>query len=101
LGFPEGAIAFDPGGGVFHGLGRKAAVVDAALNLALQQAGEFENAKVFGDGGKRDVEGSGQLGDGGFAEREAGQDGAAGGVGESAEGGVQRGLGGGMINHMV
>jgi hypothetical protein len=53
---------------------------------------------VFGDGGERDVKRFGELGDRRFPESEAGEDGAAGGVGESAKGGVEVGR---IVNHVV
>ena len=95
LGFPEDAVGFDPRGGILHGLGSEAAAVDAAVDFALEQAGGFENAQVLGDGRKGDVEGCGKFGDGGFALGQAGQDGAAGGIGERAESGVEQACAGG------
>jgi hypothetical protein len=58
---------------------------------------------MLGDGGKGNGKGRGELGNGGWALRQASQDGAAGGIGKSAEGGVERGAGGGrtIVNHMV
>ncbi len=77
--------------------------MDAAGDAAFEEAGGFQDAQVFGDGGERHVEGSGQGGHRGFALREAGQDGAAGGVGEGGEGGVEGGAGSGgvIVNHSV
>jgi len=92
---------FDPGGGGFHGLGVEAAAVDAAIDFAAEQAGGFQDAEMFGDGGEGHVEGCGEGVDGGFALGEASEDGAACGVGESAEGGVEAGGGGGIVNHTV
>ena len=76
--------------------------MDAAVDFALEQAGGFEDAEVLGDGGKGKGEGLGKFGNGGLALREAGEDGAAGGVGEGGEGGVE-GSGGrcGIVNHTV
>jgi hypothetical protein len=73
--------------------------VDAAIDFALEEAGGFENAKMLGDGGERKGERLGELGDGGFTLREAGENGAAGGVGEGGESGVERGSG--IVNHTV
>ena len=73
--------------------------MDAAIDGAGQQAGGFEDAKMFGNGGERDLKRFGELRDGGLATGQAGQDGAAGGVGEGTEGGVEGG--GRIVNHMV
>lgn len=73
--------------------------MNAAVDLAAQQAGGFENAQMLGDGGQRHGERPGKIFYGSLALRKTGQDGAAGGVGESAEGGVQ--AGGGIVNHTV
>ena len=54
--------------------------MNAAINFALEQTRRFQYAQVLGDRGQGNLEGLGQLGDGGFALRQAGQDGAAGGV---------------------
>jgi hypothetical protein len=89
----------DPLSGGLHGLGGKAASVDAAIDFALEEAGGFENAKMLGDGGERKGERLGELGDRGFTLREAGENGAAGGVGECGESGVERGIG--IVNHTV
>ena len=58
---------------------------------------------MFGDGGEGHVEGGGQGSHRGFALREAGEDGAAGGVGEGREGSVEDRVGGGgvIVNHSV
>jgi hypothetical protein len=77
--------------------------VDAAGDAAFEQAGGFQDAQVFGDGGEGHVEGSGQGSNRGVAMCEAGEDGAAGGVGEGGEGGVEGGAGSGgvIVNHSV
>lgn len=76
--------------------------MDAAIDFAAQQAGGFQHAQVLGDRRKGHIEGLGEFANGGFALCQAGEDGAAGVVGESAEdvieGGVRRGR---IINHMV
>jgi hypothetical protein len=64
--------------------------VDAAVDLAAQQACRFQDPQVLGDGRKRHVKGLGQLGDRSLALREARENGAAGGIGERAKGGIQR-----------
>ena len=73
--------------------------MNAAVDLAAQQAGGFEDAQMLGDGGKRHGERPGKILYGSLALRKTGQDGAAGGVGEGAEGVVQ--TGGGIFNHTV
>jgi hypothetical protein len=80
--------------------------MNAAVDFTAKQARGFEDAEMFGDGGERDVEGSGEFGDSGFALGKTCEDGAAGGVGEGAENGVeQRGRCGRdlgrIVNHMV
>jgi hypothetical protein len=89
----------DPLRGSLHGLGDQAAAVNAAVNFTLEEAGRFEDAEMLGDGGERERERLGELGDSGFALSKASEDGAAGGIGEGGEGGVERG--GGIVNHMV
>ena len=73
--------------------------MDAALDFALEESGGFENAEMLGDGGEGERERLGKLGYGGFSLGQAGEDGAASGVGKSGEGGVQRGRG--IVNHTV
>jgi len=72
--------------------------MDAAVDIAVKQAGGFEHAQVLGDGGKRDAKRLREFGDGGFAESKAAKNGAAGGVRERAESGVQMRW---IVNHMV
>jgi hypothetical protein len=92
----------DPTGGVLHRLWSEAAAVNAAVDFAAKETSGFENAQAFGNSGKRNVEGSGELGNGGFALCEASEDGAAGGVRECGESGIEeRGLSSGIVNHMV
>jgi hypothetical protein len=76
--------------------------VHAAVDFTLEESGGLQDAKVLGDGRERNVKGRGEFADGGLAASQAGQDGAAGGIGQRAEGGVEWGVGGGQIvNHMV
>lgn len=82
-----------------HGLGGEAAAVDAALDLATQQAGGFKDAQMLGDGGKGYGERRGKALNGGFTPRETRQDGPARGIGEGAKGCVEPG--GGIVNHRV
>jgi hypothetical protein len=54
---------------------------------------------MLGDGRERDLKGFGELRDGGLAESQASEDGAAGGIRQGAKGGVEgRGT---IVNHMV
>jgi hypothetical protein len=99
LRLPESAVLGDPGGGVLHGRGYEAAAMDSAINLAFEKAGGFEYAEMLGNGRERNAEGLGELRHGGFPKSKTSEDGAAGGIGESAEGGVERAVG--IVNHMV
>jgi len=54
---------------------------------------------MLGDGREGHAEGAGELGHIGFAESEAGEDGAAGGIGERGESRVE--AGGRIFNHTV
>jgi len=58
----------------------------------------FENADVLHHRGKRHAVRAGEIRHRSFAEHEGSEDGAAGGVGESAESGIE---GCGILNHMV
>jgi len=73
--------------------------VNAAVDFAAKQAGGFEDAQMLGDSGKGHGERPSKVFYGGFALRQARQDGPARGVGESAKGGVQ--AGGAIVNHKV
>ena len=77
--------------------------MDAAIDFALEQSGGFQHAEVLRDRWERDPEGCGDLRDGGFAMRQARQNGAACGIGQGAESGVERGVAGGrrIVNHLV
>jgi hypothetical protein len=101
--FPEGAVRVDPSGGVLHGLGRQTAAVDTAVDFALEESRGFEHAQVLGNRWQGNVEGLGQFRDGGLAPGQPCEDGAAGGIGQSAKGGIQRGVCGSkrIVNHTV
>jgi len=58
----------------------------------------LEDADVLHHGGQGHAVRAGEVGHGRFAEHEGSEDGAAGGVGESAEGGIE---GCGILNHVV
>lgn len=73
--------------------------MDTAIDFAFEQASGFENTEMLGDGGKGEWERLGEFGDGGFALGEAGENGAACGIGECGEGCVERR--GEIVNHMV
>jgi hypothetical protein len=73
--------------------------VNAAVDLALEQSGGLQDAQVFRHCRQGNGEGLGELGDGGFAEGQAGEDGPAGGIGKGPKGGVERG--GEIVNHTV
>jgi len=74
-------------------------MVHTAVDFADKKAGGFENTQMFRDRRQRHGKGRGQSLDGGFTPGEARQDGAAGGVGEGAEGGVE--LRRRIVNHTV
>lgn len=81
----------NPLGGGLERLRVQAAAAHAAVFLMLDEAGAVEHTQVLGHRGQRHAEGLRQFADGCFAPREAGQDSAAGGVGEGAKGGVKSG----------
>ena len=96
--FPEDAILGDP---VFRGFeGSRSEPAEARpSDLFLgDQACVFEDAEMLNHRGKGHAVRPGKVGDGSFAEHEGGEDGAASGVGEGAEGGIE-GLR--ILNHMV
>jgi hypothetical protein len=77
--------------------------VDAAVDFTPEQARGFEDAQMLGDGGERDVEGSGKFGDGSFAAGQPLENSAPCGIGKRPERRIERGVvaGGGIVNHMV
>ena len=77
--------------------------MDAAVDFAAEQSCGFEDAQVLGDGGQRDVEGSGKLGDGGFAAGQPRENGTPCGIGKRPERRIERGVvaADGIVNHMV
>jgi len=99
LGLPEAAIGLDPRGGILHRLRRQATAVDAAIDFAVEQSGGFENAQVLGDGREPNIERRSELAHRGFAEGQAREDGAAGGVSQGPESGVEGRRR--IVNHMV
>ena len=83
---PELAIVFGPPGYFAEGRGFEPAGTPLRLSALRDQAGALEDLEVFGDGGRADRERFGEFPYSGFAEGEAREDGATGGVGESGEG---------------
>lgn len=74
--------------------------MDAAVHFAVEEAGGFEDAEVFGNRGERNAERFGEFGDHGLALSEAGEDGAAGRISEGPESGVEM-RAARIVNHMV
>ena len=89
----------DPGSRILHRLDSQSATVNAAIDFAFEQARGFQNAHVFRDGRQRSAEGRCKLRDHGLTPCETGQNGAAGGIGESSKGGIQRRRR--IVNHKV
>lgn len=89
IGFPEFAVVLEPLVGFGEGLGRETARAALAVAAARDEAGTFENAKMFGDGGLAHGEGLCEFEDAGFATGETSENGAASGVGESSEDSVE------------
>jgi hypothetical protein len=106
VGGPDAAVFFEPVGGFDERLGLEAAGAALGVLAAGDEAGAFEDFEVLGDGRLGHGERLGEFVDGGLAGGEAGEDGAASGVGEGGEGGVEA-LGRGhcitlrFYNHMV
>ena len=77
--------------------------MDAAVDFTLEEPSGFEDPQMFGNRWQGNSERLGQLRDGGLALGEPREDGAAGGIRESPEGGIEGGdvAGGGIVNHMV
>jgi hypothetical protein len=99
LRFPERAVLLDPGGRVPEGLCGQPAAVHATVDLAIKEAGGLQYAHMLRDGWQRNAERFSKLCDHGLTLCEAGQDGAAGGIGERTEGGIQGRDG--IVNHSV
>ena len=95
---PEAAVLGNPVFGVLEGSWREPAEAGAADFLLRDEAGVLEDADVLHHSGQGHAVRAGKVGHRGFAEHEGSEDGAAGGVGESAEGGIE---GCGILNHMV
>ena len=91
IGFPELTIALKPDVGFGKRLGCEAAGTALAIAAAGDEASAFENDEMFGNGWLAHGEGFCEFKDGGLAAGEASQDGAACGIGEGGEDGVESG----------
>jgi hypothetical protein len=94
--FPEGAVVRDPVGGGRERFRIDTAVVDPPLAAALEESCLFENPDVLRDGGQRDIEGPGEVGDPGLSEGQPREDGPPGRVRKGREGAIERP---GIVNH--
>ena len=94
---PEQPHLLEPGDGGVDRLRVDVAAMHAAIAFADEKSGIFEHAHMFRDRGQRHVKRFGQLADRVFAGRELRQHGAACGVGEGGECGVE----GWTVNHVV
>ena len=95
---PVAPIALDPGVGVAKRFSAEAGAPHAPVAFDPGQPGALEHPDVLRDRWQRHVEAGRELADGAVAGSEASEDLATGGVGECAEGGVERCV---MVNHMV
>jgi len=89
IGFPQFAIALEPSVGFGEGLGREAARAALTVAPARDESGAFENDEMFGNGWLAHGKGPCEFKDGGLTAREAGKDGAARGIGECGEYGIE------------
>lgn len=96
--FPELAVGFEPLVGVSEGLGFEPARAALGVFATGDEAGVLEDFEVFGDCRLSHGEGLGEFVDRGFAEGQAGEDGAPGRVSEGGEGGIE---GGGVWLHIT
>jgi hypothetical protein len=88
----------DPVGGGFHGCRVDPAAMNAAVFLAGQKAGVFQDAQMLGYGGKRHRKGVGEVGDRSLPEGQPRQDRPPGRVRERGEGRVETLA---IVNHSV
>jgi hypothetical protein len=91
LRFPEAAHFANPFVDLLDHARIEKAVMNAPFFLPHHQAGPLQHPQVLRDCRQRHVERLGQLGDRPVAAGQPGQDGAAGGVGDGEECGVQAG----------
>jgi hypothetical protein len=93
---PEHAVLRDPVGGRAERSGVEAAVVDTPLAAPLEEPGVLEHPEVLRDRRQGDIERLREVGDAGFSEREAREDGAARRIRERRERAIE---GAGIVNH--
>jgi len=97
--FPEPLVEGNPRRRILERLRMQAAAAHAPVFVVLQQAGTVQYPQVLGHRGQRHAEGLRQLAHRGLPLGQPGQDGAAGGVGQRAKGGVESGQR--ILNHTV
>jgi hypothetical protein len=95
---PEDAVEVEPVGGLLHGSDGETAHADTAGFFLFDEAGLFEYAQVFEDGGHGDVVWAREFGDGGVSALQGSEDGPAGGIAEGRKRGVEAGR---TLNHTV
>src|SRR5580658_10246729 len=86
---PETAIVFEPVRRVLERSGGEPAWTPLRLAAALDKASALQHFEVLGNGGHAHLEGLGQLGHGGLARSEAGEDRAASRIGQRRESRVE------------
>ena len=99
--FPVASVAFEPLGDVPEGCGGKVAGSPLRMAAALDEACTLEHLEVLRDRRKAHRERLRELGDGGVAVRERGQDRPSGGIRERCEGGAERVVGRSVCGHSV
>ena len=95
---PQAPIRLEPRGGVSHRAGHQADTAHPPVPPAAHEARTLEHAEVLADGRQRHGEWAGELAHRGLAPGQPRDDGAAGGVGEGPEDGIEPRE---MVNHMV
>ena len=86
---PEGAVIIEPLLRGLQAFGIEAANQLLAVAAAGDQPGFFQHFQMARDGRAGDGKGLGDFAHRGLAQRQPGQDGAAGGIGESSVGSIQ------------
>ena len=87
--FPELLVISDPLCGGAKRLRVEPAAAHAAVFVSLHQSGIFEHPQMLLHGGQGHAVGAGQFAERELAAAQLRQDGAASGVGQGAEGGVE------------
>jgi hypothetical protein len=95
---PQPPVRLQPRRSVPHRAGHQADAAHAPVPPALHEARTLEHNEVLADGRQRHGERAGELAHRGLAPRQPGDDGAAGGVGEGTEDGIEPRE---IVNHMV